>query len=543
MVPLDSPRTASRPAGYLDARLRRGKLVQHLRLWVPVLFLVAVTAILEHWHVFQPFDDIALSIAIGSGNAGNATDGLTAGADAPGVVVVFIGERMFEAEFGRQLPVNADMLARVISAVAAHRPERIAIDIDLAKPAADARRPVYDAVVAALKCGIDVVGIPYRRHTPAGRIERNSELRDLCKRTRPFALEQACPAGSPPVLVSAAGGNSTDPPRSCRGRFYLASPRLTTIGEARSVVDLPDLKGQPFPAPLGAAAALLGKKELADDYCELVRGLGEGDNGRILHGIDDDPEAKAGKKFINYLFEPQAPIRIVELNSLAMLESLPPSMLAKSTVLLGVRSFGGLDEFVTPLGRKAGVEVHAHVANSIERGIEPDLRGAALFDLAAGLLFSYVAVFGHAQLQRLHHVAPNIAGALHLALLPSLLLLFVAGTLASMPTLLGRGLWLNPLAVFLGLTAHAYYEAVSPGKNEAHPRLHSRLRARQRARLRARQPSHLRGHPAKGSPPSNVLARFLTRLLARYFDPAVGILLRLVIWLVIGWGLYLVVRH
>lgn len=498
---------------------------------ITVAFLVSATAILENQRAFRSVDDVALALAVGASAQNGVKEMIASGADmSHRVTVLLVGEELFETAFERRLPVDPDKLAELIRKITARGPARIAIDVDLAKPlpagavtnAAEERceasaPPVHRALREALDKGIDVFGITYARHTPNGRKARNAELLELCK------LESACPRDDKADSVS-------------RGRFHLASPQVATLGAVQSVVDIPYFVGSA--ASLGFAAACIPPIDTEVEkrclrfgpqqenvYCDLLAATASGDVRLV--GVDDDgrPVGAGGqpdqhRAFINFLPRAENQVAVVVIDSMNALEALPPGLIAGKIVFLGLRSFGALDEFVTPAGRKAGAVVHAYVANSmLSEPLEPNHLSAALVDFAIGLLFSLTAVTTLDGLMRWHRTAPNLSGAAHIVALPVLLAAFFWIVLTLMPWFMARAEWLNPLPMLLGLTAHAYWEAIEGGMETRQGESWLEWLAAPRA-----------GHAAAEE--------------RRWkHDAHVGVALRGFVFFVIGWGAVVVAIH
>lgn len=499
---------------------------------ITVSFLVSATAILEDQHAFRSVDDFALALAVGASAQSGAKEMIASGAGmSHRVTVLLVGEELFETAFERRLPVDPDKLAELIRKITARGPARIAIDVDLAKPlqvaavtnAAEKRcdasaPPMHLALREALSKGIDVFGITYERHTQNGRMARNAELLELCK------LESACPRDDKADSVS-------------HGRFHLASPQVVTLGTVQSVVDIPHFDGRA--ASLGFAAACIPPIDTEVEkrclrfgpqqenfYCDLlaaaasenVRLIGVDDDGRTV-GAEGQPD-QPRTAFINFLPRAENQVTVVVVDSMDALEALPPGLIAGKIVFLGLQSFGALDEFVTPAGRKAGAVVHAYVANSmLSDPLEPNHLWAALIDFAIGLLFSLIAVTIQGKLGRWHRTAPNLFSAVHIILLPLLLAIAFVIVLTLMPWFMARAEWLNPLPMLLGLTAHAYLEAIEDDMKTRRGKSSLKWLVAPRT-----------GHAAAG-------------WLRWKHDACIGVALRAFIFLVIVWGAVVVAIH
>jgi hypothetical protein len=310
----------------------------------------------------------------------------------------------------------------------------------------------------------------------------------------------------------------------------------------QSVVDIPHFDGRRA-ASLGFAAACIPPIPGADTdeknscskfgprqenfYCEQLVPRESGD--MRLAGVDDDDRIvgaeahveRSRTAFINFQPRAENAVTVVVVDSMDALEALPPGLIAGKIVFLGLRSFGALDEFVTPAGRKAGAVVHAYVANSMLSGpLRANHLWAALVDFAIGLLFSMIAMCTLSVLERWHRTAPNLAGAAHIVFLPLLLAVFVALVLLLMPWFMARAVWLNPLPMLLGLTAHAYWEAIEGKKGTG----------------KGRSPcfkwlaAHVAEDPAADEHPWK-------------YDACVGVALRAFVFFVIVWGAVVVASH
>ncbi len=479
-----------------------------------VLVLVSASAILESGHVFRPFDDVALSIAMLNIKDGRYNRTVDPNESSGPVAVVLISEKMFESKFDRRLPVDPTKLARIIEEIVKADPRRIAIDIDIAKGnnaitkdaeteptpcGGDASNPLHVALCGALTVGIDVFGITYARQSKNGRETRNEHLRAICALRPPSDK-----AKHPPAI------------------FQIVSSQLKTL--QRSAIDIPYFTGQP-PA-LGIAAACAGSSYSCrgftgnePNYCALIDQL---EIDASLPGVDDDgrPAKTPGNNPAAHAFDliqfrpAENQVRRLIIDSLVGLKAQAP-FLHDKIVFLGLKSFANLDSVVTPVGLESGAVVHAAIANSMlmEKPLRPDLAIAIAVDFIIGLLFAALATCTYNRLARHREKAPSIVGTVGVLWLPMQLAFFSYIILLLMPLFLASGVWLNPLPMLLGLTAHAYWEA---RESAEHP------------------------HPGCGllapSKASNTAAAWVG-------DRIVGYMLRLAAIGAMAWGAYVVISH
>jgi hypothetical protein len=427
-----------------------GALLRHGLVYLPlIIFLASLTVLLEQRHAFRTFDDGVLAVV--ASIKGPPSIELT----HPDIAAVLISRKMFETELGRRLPIDKVKLTAVIGALAELNPKVIAVDIDAIPRESQSpdkkdvlALPIYQIIAPLLQRGISVVAVSYPRSA-------NEEAGARAWR------QQICEASSE-LLTNGEVGKP--------GKLWWASTWLQAEGRGLSVIRYHDPKDAealrvadasllPLGMVLYAAAGIPGpykeKLERLADYCA------ESKKSPTQSGAH--PRAPDPIPFINYFGDKPAEIEIESSDELRLMGAT----LKNKAVVLGVRSFEGVDEHVTPLGRLAGATVHALVAASIAR---PLVEGHASFlvDVAAGYVFTllFLLLRDVGRLLKSRWPDANYLNGLLSGLSPLLAWFVVAiALLASAPNAAAAGLWLNPLPMLIGLLVHLYVE-LAPHQEE-----------------------------------------------------------------------------
>lgn len=425
----------------------------HAPWWKPfrlLVFLACLTVVLEHQHFFQGLDATALTV-IGQLQPEDDTRKL----DEPHeVVAVSASTKLFEAPiFGAKLPVDRDGLAAMLvtllpdkpaqaasasASAAAEQPRVIAIDVDitpLSRATAEdlqlqaAPPPIHAAILKALAAGIDIVAATYPNQSDANRAERTRDWRAaLCARV---ALQQK----------TAQQDHRPDKPRI--GRLRFASPLLVARGTRQAVVD--------YERPA------LTAQQPCD---ETARGLGLV-AADLARERPEKPAPEPGccsphdSRFINFFSRKNS---MLEVDSIEQLAAFRP-LLGGRVVILGVKSFAGVDEHLTPFGRMPGSAVHAAIAQTEFEDLKSGHREAFGLDLALGLLFIGLAFLLHMLVDWATPRLGHGSSLLYLIRLAGPLFLFAllgGATLLFAQRLAYAGIWLNPLGMLLGLSLHLY---------------------------------------------------------------------------------------
>jgi hypothetical protein len=433
-------------------------LAKHGLLLIPVVvFLASVTLVMENFHTFRAFDDKVLAGVM-------STRGPADIEKEPGpFTAAIISRELFTTDLERRLPFNKEKLAGALQLLAAERPKVIAVDVDAIprgiKPTDDVTdvkdvqpQEMFKAIKPLLQAGIAVVLVSY----PGVATEEADAYRWRMKFCE--AAKMLPPQPQP------------------LGRLWWASTYLEAEGSTLSVLRYHSLtqmdavkRADGSLIPLGHVLAVasgllhLDQQTLVRqaDYCAKppMAPTSAADLAQPRKAPDPD-------NFINYFSEVPTSFQIGPNKKIPM--GLP---LKGKAVVLGVQSFEGVDEHSTPVGRLAGALMHAFVASSL---LQPPLaethRGPFAVDVIMG--YAFVLLFHGLQDFRnwLSSLWPRANALRRLAsiLMPMIAGMTTAGLLIWLgPVAATEGLWLNPLPMLLGLTAHLYLELI-PGGRRAH---------------------------------------------------------------------------
>lgn len=410
-----------------------------------IVFLASLTLVLEEQ--FRAFDDVVMGAVVsikGQWDPEDVHERLS---------TVVIGQELFKKLLGRQLPFDKSKLVDVLRLIAAERPAAIAVDVDAiprtTQSTAEVEQlPMFQAIRPLLEKGIDVVLVSYPSSDDAEAVSDDLWRKKYCAAAK---------------LLN--GG----------GKLWWASTFLQVEGHATSMIryysptqarDL--LNAGEALLPLGLVlAGLVDPKKVGSspgiDYCAgPVIAPKPSEEAKHLHEIE--PGA-----IVNYFGARPQTLTLQTSDRLP----LAPQPLRFGVVVLGVESFPGVDEHVTPLGRIPGASAHALVAASVktEKTEQQRHRMAFVVDVLVGFLF--VVVFHFAMAIR-DLCAEGFARAR--SVISTLNIAFPVLALAGMlylalyisPRIGVCGYWVNPLPMFLGLLAHLYLDLVSAAKGRPH---------------------------------------------------------------------------
>ena len=188
----------------------------------------------------------------------------------------------------------------------------------------------------------------------------------------------------------------------------------------------------------------------------------------------DSTDRLSAVRFIGQ--HPEKFVSSLSVDSIAHLREMSPR-LNDRVVLIGMQSFAGIDEFVTPIGTLPGTLVHAHVVNTTDMRIRKSIESA--FPLLADVVLGILTVIVLSTLHRISaaplisSVSPNLSALAEL-LGPLLGFVFFALlTLWACAGLYSVGLWCDPLPMLVGLALHVYAghrtASVQPKRGGDHP--------------------------------------------------------------------------
>lgn len=395
-----------------------------------VLLLAAVSVILHHSDWYRKLELIGIPL-VASASSINAP--MWSLDHDPSVVAVVLDETFFETAYGRRLPLDRRVTAQIFMRIAAHRPRLIALDMD-ATPAGerqedqDAAAELRQAVRAALQDGIDVVLTTYAQAEQVNATEQaRSALRALC------SLGEDTP-----------------------GRLVVASPLIDQqaagFGAVVARVQAPDHDS---------------RRKFAQSVAELAQGA-----PALELGVCAPPQTGVrtpGKREILIRFIDDAPaITQYHGGSAQTFEHL-----RNKVVLIGARSFPGLDTVSTAVGPLAGVQVNAFIVSTLlGRTLMADRIKQVLsfgMDVVMGLLLAL-------SLQRLGPITdwmrergvPDLLQRAVLLVGPALLLgAFLVAALYASGFAFARGYWIDPVPIGFGLVLHVYAELIDDSRRDA----------------------------------------------------------------------------
>lgn len=448
---------------------RLGRLLSDVLAHLPaVLFLVSLCVMAHHTETYAKVEGLSVML-VGSLAPKKA---LPESVPPPTVALTASPEFFYNAYDGR-LPLSRKTTAEVVSKLVSHGPKLIALDVDVARAGSAANEEteanlLIGAIRDALVAGIDVVAVTYPQTDSTRRDLRDAWLNHLCTQLRPSEIEKAA-ASSP------AGAAKS---KKQKGVFVLASPMLARERPFELVYRVTNNppRGDKEDHRLFAVISALSKSEPAASFCSADQL-----NAAALHKIDNlerewpDLKKMHRIRFVDGRSEPS--VVGVSLLSMSHLNEIAPGLKGR-TVLFGVKSFDGMDEFLTPFGEMPGAELQARIANSWTKEKDEDHRGmkddhvkAALWDTLIGLAFvlTYLLMrgaFTWFDKLKARHFSSLVQLVLPLVAFGGFLL--VALWLSAMQ--FASGQWLDPLPIMLGLSLHLYAES-SGGKHHEHTTL------------------------------------------------------------------------
>jgi hypothetical protein len=417
-----------------------------------VLFLAAIVVIAHHSHLYRQIEGFSVKLV----SAISVPDISTLG-EHGGIVALTTSPKFFYKEFDGRLPANRAKIAEILAMLSDVRPRLIAVDINVMRTGdTEQERMEADklikAIAAALNNGIDVVAAiaPATPDKPLTQVDVE-RWQDVCDQ------------------ISARTGGST------LGRFALTNPLLAPEQPFNLVYRFnknPPKGSNDYYSLARAISELNETPQKRTPASHSLCTVNPNDIAQICllaHNQQEWPD-----------FEDMQRIRFMGFGRGKHVSQWPPvdsldelhkqdlSKLRGKTVLVGMRSFSGIDEFVAPIGEIPGVLLQAHLANSLNQAMGDSAWLAVFYDVLLGLVFVLVYVLMQRYLQNVN--APNTTSLLSL-LLP----LFLFGSMLLVvliwcADLFARGQWLDPLPMMVGLSLHLYVES-NASEHHAHPTL------------------------------------------------------------------------
>lgn len=422
-----------------------------------VLFLTAICALAHHHAGYRWVEwmTVKLVASLSMGGKGQLPG-------EHGRIVAIIGTpTLFADDFGGRLPLDRTKAAELVDAVAQGCPRLLALDLDVAPLHFDAAAsaahdsgPLVAAMNRARGRGIDVVATTF----PAfgSRVKtRNEGLAAICREMTEADFAQT------PTQPCAD--------RKLPGRFVLTDPMLEVeepfglffrIYEPHNVEwklgrTVARLMG-PNPDEVGRSYGLCR----ATDHVEAGMRLYEDQLADI-----DRPAAAwppSAKELVMLRFHGMPEDKRVTSASVDTVADLrdAAARLKDRAVLIGMQTFPGVDDFLTPVGRLPGPLLQAHVANTLDEPIWKPLQN--WFPFVADLILGVVTVVVFMGLRRqwgtlgIESLSPHLAALVSL-LAPLLgLVMFTLLVLWTCARLFSAGLWCDPLPMLVGLALHVY---------------------------------------------------------------------------------------
>lgn len=476
----------------------------HLRQGLPLLvLLVALTVVIHERHWIPGFDEYFARQVAPLRSSEAAGDDLLPGRRGVHVLEVSPVARTALLEqvdpvAGATIerlqgvrPIDRAKMALLLGSLAKRmdsvRPEVIAIDIDLApleqgKPASqgtadcDHEHKVIDAL-NALRTKSDVIVIALDRADPSQQRRRNE-----------FMVNAGCASAAVPNAVEGVRTTCGRPMEKPPHDLYFASSRLFAK-EREAPMKFPGRRTGPqttdhpevFPS-LGTLIHVLSaqakpRRSLATALCDqalhrvatpagnpalLEDALAVGQAGsRAAFAIDEHYDMR----WFNW--------RLLDSPSIArsVLQGPDPGSLMAAVgddvfkaraVILSVDAGASHDKYDLPSAsgdRVSGAMLHALQAQSVWPPLRESTFVGAVIDGVIGGVFLVATAFLMPALTLVRKVLPHLSGT-GLLVVPALLAVLLAfASLWAAAWTVNHDVWINPIYVILGLTAHAYVDA------------------------------------------------------------------------------------
>jgi hypothetical protein len=430
---------------------------------VVALFLASLSVILEHYTPMFEWLDVAM-LSIAPSIAPGALLREPAPDPDPEILVITIGPRFFEAEFGGQTPIPRAAFTRLLTEVVSEFQTKVlALDYDLSPGCADLREQRGGD---RLDCGSSIA--------------RNFKAHEQLTR---FLLSLTKPSGQKPSvhkLVLVRPVPVVDPALCARRRTW--ETRMRDGGVVFGDADLVHyalfdtvVKYEAKPGSF-ARGAYCSVPEWASDCANESHAGGardtaaapaEGERCETREQLKQRPLNRADLRPINFR-DASVDVRLCPLKSFESLKQCARIHGKAFRVVFIGADYDESDIFDSPVGQTPGVTLHAYATHSMLKTHRLPERFwlAALFDVVIGTLAGVVLRYTWGPFVRFGPAKRLVRSTLSFAFLGSAWV----GIWFATSTALALGGWINPGPMIGGLFVKTWHASVSEDRPPQTPR-------------------------------------------------------------------------